>query len=427
MRVLIVIDSFNREYLSMKLLEAALESRGAKVRICARQILAMTFNRYKPEVVVIPKTHKITELEIIHKSSVVVLAQAESFSGSEDAFLYFSKNIITKFVDIVNCWGDFDRKFYTENKLFSADQIFVNGHPITESWYLHSPQTANTAKPVVGIAMSIRGLTHKANGRNPSPIALVMSVEDAGDSGYFIPPYHAEDWISYEAAWIRIVYELIKQNTDIKFVLRPHPLEDPIHYQPFLKFDNVAINTGCHISEFLSSIDVLCSAFSTSMLDAYFRQIPVVSLKNLIPNRILECIHPSQTGIPHDKYFRSPDSIAELRNQFHVSWSPIPELDLLGRNVYNYPDNQRPSQRMADTIMQSAPPLLKTKSDFSPMFESRFERLCGPYRWSPSLRLLILQLRDIVKNTSIVSMAYSSHNFLRNRRYASLISRLKNF
>jgi surface carbohydrate biosynthesis protein len=424
MRVLLVIDSFDREYLSMRLLQSALRRRGVDARLCSRVVLGMSFNRFKPQVVVIPKTHKIVGLETIYRSSVVVLAQAESFSGSRNAFLHFSTSIKKEFVDIVNCWGEFDRDIYLEKGLFSPDQVVVNGHPITESWYLSSRISTNISNPVVGIAMSIRAFTHKANGPNANPVECVINAEDVGDSGYFLPPYHAEDWIAYEASWIRVVYQLIKENRDIRFVIRPHPLENSKLYEVFTRLPNVQINSHGHISEWLSTIDVLCSAFSTSMLDAYFRKIPVVSIKKLIPNRILTCIHPAQTGIPHDAHFAAPDTFPDLRSLLHKVWRPISELDTLGRQVYNFPHERRPSEGLAETIVHCSPSLFENKKAFERVQEGFFERLCGPFGWSPDLRLVLLHLRDMVGHTNITAAAYGRHRILRNRKYSSLVKQI---
>lgn len=425
MRVLLVVDSFDREFLAMRLTAAALEKLGAEVRLCSRPILGMTYNRFRPEVVVLPKTHKIIGLEEIHRGSAIVLAQAESFVGSEDSFRYLSAHLRKEYVDLVCCWGQFDHDFYTQNDVFPADRVHVTGHPMIESWYLPTAaQKDSNASPVVGITSSLRAFTHKANGSRINPFRSIIGIEEVGGSGYFLPPYHAEDWVAFEASWVRIVYQLIKDNPDIKFSLRPHPLENPLHYKEFERFPNLTVDSHGHIAEWLTSLDVLCSSFSGSMLDGYFRRVPVVSIRNLIPARILACIHPSIPGIPHEKHFIAPGTLAGTRAELYKPWQPIPEMDALGKRVFNFPDSKRPSERLAETIVQHAPAIYKTKRDFTPLPESRFERLCGPFSWSPDLRLAMLHCRDAVKQTNITATAYGRHRFLQNRKYASLFDRL---
>lgn len=425
MRVLLVVDSFDREYVAMRLTAAALRKHGATVRMCSRPILGMTYNRFQPQVVVLPKTHKITGLEDIHRSCAVVLAQAESFVGSEDSFRYLSAHLRKECVDLVCCWGPFDHDFYIQNGLFPADRVHLTGHPMIESWYLPTAtQKISSTNPVVGITSSLRAFTHKANGNRINPFRSIIGIEEVGDSGYFLPPYHAEDWIAFEASWVRIIYQLIKENPDIKFSLRPHPLENPVHYKEFERFPNLTVDARGHIAEWLTSLDVLCSSFSGSMLDGYFRRIPVVSIRNLIPARILEGIHPSIPGIPHERHFVAPDTLAGARDELHKSWQSIPELDALGKRVFNFPDSKRPSVRLAETIVRHAPDIYRTKGAFVPLPESRFERLCGPFSWSPDARLAMLHLRDILKHTNITATAYGRHRFLQNRKYASLFDRL---
>ena len=425
MRVLLVVDSFDREFLAMRLTTAALEKRGVEVRLCSRPILGMTFNRFRPDVVVLPKTHKIVGLDAIHRSSAVVLVQAESFVGSEDSFKYLSAHLRKEYVDLVCCWGPFDHDFYTQNTVFPADRVHVTGHPMIESWYLPTAaQKTSFSSPVVGITSSLRAFTHKAHGSRINPFKSIIGIEEVGDSGYFLPPYHAEDWVAFEASWVRIVYQLIKENPDIRFRLRPHPLENPVHYKEYERFPNLMVDSRGHIAEWLTSLDALCSSFSGSMLDGYFRRIPVVSIRNLIPARILAGIHPSIPDIPHEKHFVAPDTLAGVRNELHKPWHAIPEIDALGKRVFNFPDEKRPSERLADTIVRHAPAICKAKSAFVPLPESRFERLCGPFSWSPDLRLAMLDWRDMVKHTNITATTYGRHRFLQNRKYASLFEQL---
>lgn len=425
LRVLLVVDSFDREYLAMCLTAAALDKRGVETRLCSRPILGMTYNRFRPDVVVVPKTHKLVELEEIHRGSVVVLAQAESFVGSEDSFRHLSVHLRKEYVDLVCCWGPFDYDFYTKNRVFPPSRVHVTGHPIIESWYLPTVSRDRTsAAPVVGITSSLRAFTHKALGARINPITSIIGIEEVGDSGYFLPPYHAEDWVAFEAAWIRVVYQLIKENPDIQFSLRPHPIENPRLYGAFERFPNLTVNPRGHIAEWLTSLDVLCSSFSGSMLDGYFRKIPVVSLRNLIPARILAGIHPSIPAIPHEKYFVAPDTLVGIHEELRKPWQSIPEMDALGKRVFNFPDTRRPSERMAEAIVQHAGSMMSSKASFAPIPESRYERICGPFSWSPDLRMAMLHLRDALSHTNIAATAYGRHRLLHNRKYSGLFEQI---
>jgi len=427
MRVLLVIDSFEREFLAMRLVAAALEKHNVEVRLCCRQVLGMVFNRFQPHVVLLPKTHKIIELDAIHRSSVVILCQAESFVGSLDSFKYLSAHLRKEFVDLVCCWGSFDYDFYIENKVFPAGRVFVTGHSMNESWYLPPPEKKNlSVNLVVGITSSLRAFTHKALGLNCNPFKSIIGIEEVGDSGYFLPPYHAEDWIAFEASWVRVVHQIIKENPDIQFSLRPHPLENPVHYKAFERFPNLIVDSRGNIAEWLTTLDAMCSSYSGSMLDAYFREIPVVSIRNLIPSHILEGIHPSITGIPHESHFVAPNDITSLRHELHKPWRANCDLDALGKRVFNFPDERRPSERLADTIVQNAPPIYAAKSAFESVPESRFERLCGPFGWAPDLRLAMLQWRDFMVGTNISSAAYGRHRFLQNRKSNDIFEKISN-
>lgn len=425
MNALLVIDSFDREFLSMRLLKDALVRRGVTVRLCSRPILAMVYNRFKPQVVVLPKTHKIPELEHIHRSAVVILMQAESFVGSLKAFELLAPKIRKNFVDITCCWGDFDREFYVGAGIFPAERTYATGHPITEAWYL--PRVARPAdnKLEVGITFSLRALTHKALGPNPNPIEAITGLEGVGDSGFFVPPYHAEDWVAFEASWLRIAYQLVKENPDISFSLRPHPIENSNLYKVFeKKFPNVRVAENGHISQWLSTVDAICSAYSTSMLDAYFSGVSVLSIRNLISPRIIAGIHPGVTAIPHEKHFPGPTSFAEMRKSLLKPWSVIPELDALGQRVFNFSHGKRPSERVADLIVGETPTLQQTKARFAPILERTSERVFGPFSWSPDLRMVMLHLRDTFGRTQTTSSAYCKHRLIANRRFDAVYDAL---
>jgi surface carbohydrate biosynthesis protein len=426
MRVLLVVDSFDREFLAMRLTAAELQKLGAEVRICSRPILNMAYNRFRPQVVLLPKTHKIPNISDLHKNSVVVLAQAESFVGSEDSFKYLSKNLRKEDVDIVCCWGAFDRNFYVENGIFDIENVHVTGHPIVDTWHLPLASSEKDRRgPVVGITSSLRAFTHKALGKNIHPFKSIIGIEEVGESGYFIPPFHAEDWVAFEASWVRNIYQLVKNNPQMQFSLRPHPLENGRHYDVFGQLPNVEVDGKGHIAEWLGSIDTLCSSFSGSMLDAYFCKKTVVSIRNLIPKHILAGIHPSIPGIPHEKFFPAPKTLSSVAAELSKPWHPIPDIDNLGQQVFNFPGEGRPSRRVANIICKFAPDLYKSKKPFSPLPERKIERICGPFSWSPDLRMLMLDFRDFISGTNIATSSYKKHNFRKNSVYLRVAEKIE--
>lgn len=160
------------------------------------------------------------------------------------------------------------------------------------------------------------------------------------------------------------------------------------------------------------------------MIDAYFRRIPVVSIRKIIPKRILDAIHPSIPAIPHENYFVAPETLFEVRQEFFKSWESISGMEKLGQRVFNFPDKKRPSQRLAETICQYAPDFYETKKPFIPLPETRFEVLCGPFSWSPDLRLAILHGRDFLNNTNITATAYGRHRIISNKKYDDLFQKI---
>lgn len=420
--VLIVVDSFQREYLGAYTLSQELKRNGFKTRITSRYALESAYDAFHPGVVILPKTHKVPALEKIHRHSVVVLLQAESFSGNIEAFKSFcSRNssigIRPDLVDAVFCWGDFDYRFYQEAEIYPQAEIEVTGHPMVDIWYKPKKNRKTSEKPVIGISTSITCLTHITN--SLGPVSLIDNIERNWESGLFEPPYHAEDRIAFEAAWIRIVIELIRAFKGHRIHLRPHPLEDVEQYRWLEKEGDVRIDNHQPMVDWSDEVDVLLSFISTSQLDAYLRGVKVVSIQNLFPKRILETL-PRSLKLPVDHFFEAPETIEEIKRSVTAERVTSAKADFFLKDVFHFP-TVKPSAR----VTQAVGALFEKESLFTQ--KAPFPSRSLIHSFLPStfnladLKTLYWDLSALFFGKGNPHVSYCKHRWFRNLKMQRLI------
>ncbi len=427
-KVLILIDSNNREYLAALFLQEALNAKGIQSKIINRFALGISFNKYKPTAVIVSKLHKIPELEHIIKHAQVYFLPAESFTGSNQAIIDFSKQWPKHLCDYILCWGKNDYDVYLNENIFPKEKLLITGNPIVEIWHINSKHKKSQSNKTIGITTSMRALTHI--NRPLSPVHQICNVEDNGSSGFFDPPYHAENWFFFEAAWIRIIYDICKKNefseSPKNIIIRPHPLENKKDYAYFEKFDHVKIDQFLNIDEYLNKVDILFSFISTSQLDAYLKKVNVISIANLFPKIV-------QQGIPKSMLtnlspqFENPNSLDEAFALIDQPFKNIPQLDDFAKKVFNFPDTKRPSTNIAEFIRQNLDhpngkkKFHKTKLSTIKLAFSFFHRGDDLFILFRDLRFRLLKKGDGVYNS------YCAHLFQRNKMYKKYFHQIKEY
>ncbi len=414
-KVLIAVDSFKREYLGIYLLKKELLKNGFKVRICSRYVLKYAFNHFRPEVVVVHSSYKIAELEEISRQAVLILLQAESCTGNELGILSYAAEIspLTRpeFIDFRYCWGKFDYDILKKHPVFPNAGLAVTGHPITDPWY-RKRAPRKSKELTIGIATSLRAMTH-ISGAIGNPIKFIHDIEEGGQTSlFFEAPYHAEAWVAFEAAWLRILLDLVKNLKGYKVKIRPHPIEKIEYYRFLEKKFGVEVSNHEDLSEWLESVDVMISYLSTAQLAAYVRGVNVISIKNLFPVYIHNTL-PAAITFELDQYFHAPSSIEELKNSLKENKCDREKLDHYASQMFNFPSKDRPSVLIAEHLAGFVEEKLKTKAKFKRIPEGRITNLIPDF--IPKDTLLMLY-RDWFYPKEQVSLSYCRHRFLRNRR-----------
>lgn len=419
-KILLVIDSFKREFTGVIFLKAELEKLNFQVHLASRFSLELTYNRVLPEIVILPKTHKITSLKEMYKNSYIIQLGAESFSGGRDALISCSESKAAggwqdKYVDLTLCWGDFNKRTYEEIGSFPNSVIKTTGHPITETWYQKKkPKSLKNNKKIIGISLSLRTITHKL-----APNILQTVVDTELDGFLYDKGFHAESWLLYEITWLRVVTNIIQRFSDqYEIQLRPHPLENHDHYNYFVeKFENVSIHPSEDIITWCDGIDVLLSYMSTSQVDAYVRDVKVISIRDLFPDFVIDGI-PKMMMLEMNDFFPNCENLDNLASMIESNESfSNPDLDHFLKDVFNYRDSKKPSENIAHEVeLFSKSKNYKKKSDIKKIAVPGKAKFLPRKLYPDYIYLFLKFLLSKVGMSSDPNFSYCPHSFIKNNK-----------
>ena len=420
-RILYIVDNAAREQLAAYLVKRELEKRGCEVHLASRYVISTALNVFRPHLVVLPKIHKVPELKDISEQAYVALLSAESFTGSAQSAILSYKGLEANnaLVDLRYCWGEFDRDILASERLFPNEKLIVTGHPMTDGWHLPIGKPVSGQKrPIIGIASTIKILANAFGERNL--VSLIDNIENNRDANglsiYFDPPNHAEWWIAFEAAYIRLMVNIADSFPDHEIHIRPHPTERAADYHALTKTrKNIRVSEGENIVEWLENIDILLSYISTAQIDAMVRGKNVISLKGLFPTWLIERV-PSRLRLKIDDMFPAPGSIEELRQLLDgVGAAELPEARTFIKQVFNFPSQRKPSEMVADSLVN----FLKThpqKEHKNRPLPSGALRKYFRFPFADDVLMFLLDIKSLVdRSESGVSHSYCLHRFRRNR------------
>lgn len=363
-KILIAIDNTHRELSYCKVISDRIHGNESRVIFCSMYSLDLAFQNCLPNILILPKVHKVIRLKEYHEIATIIYLPAEMYSGSKDGFITTISHELNqlKYIDYRICWGDFD--FSILNDLYDDKFRLIHfGHPAIEYWMLKKNAShMNT----VGIISTTRVLNNKNSSNLLSGIISVeYNNDNDGNSIFFKKGDHAEAWLAYELAFYRILINLIRENPDTQFIIRPHPSErNEIYLFLERKFSNVIISKrGESFSDYLNSVDTVLGHLSVGLIESFLRGKLVFSLKNLFPNWVLDKL-PDRLILFFDDKFPALDSF-NLDHLQKISKSSN-ELILLSKLYFNFPLEGSPSNDMAKLIEN-----IKVKKLSCSQFESQ--------------------------------------------------------
>lgn len=308
--------------------------------------LDLAFQNLNPQVLILPKIHKIERLEEMHSIAHIIYIPAEMYSGSDEGFLQTICHELKflKFIDYRVCWGSFDYDIL-KNFYLNKTSLSIIGHPIIEQW---EKSDINTGNFKVGIISTTRVLNNKNSSNIFESIYNVeYNADDAGKSLYYRENEHAESWLVYELAFYRILLNIIISNPNIEFIIRPHPSEK-VEFYKFIskKFRNVNLSTDLTYGEFLSSVNIVIGHISAGLIEAHLRGLKVYSIRKLFPEWVIALL-PYRLNQFFEEMLPSLSEVTLRLNGESVNNRKLQEFC---KSYYNYPLLFSPSCKIAELI-----------------------------------------------------------------------------
>lgn len=405
--VLLVVDNSKRELVGILLIQQYLQELGFSSKICSRFTLTQAFHKFRPRAVALPNAFFSTCKALAERCFVCVLP-SESGNGQRAQILGIMKGTptskcYTEYVDLVFSWGEQMTKWLVEEKVYSEDRIRTTGHPSTDHWLLPVKKKLNRK---AGLTTTFRMLNNSLGGVINAVKWIYNKEKSGGDGSFYLPPEHAEAWIYWEAAFLRLIcnivdYVVIPHN--IRIELRPHHAEMKEPYKFLVKQSKGLMQVFKEetISEWFQDIDVLLTYMSASALDAVIQGLPVISLEKILNQDALRRIPP---GFRYDyyEYLWKAESLEQLKefieDAFLGRLPDSPNPDYLKEYIYrhfHFP-KKRPS---AYLVAESIADLLENNRPrkFRPLHDSSSVKfwLYSTLNYVPYSTELVMEFRYI--------------------------------
>lgn len=427
-RVLLLADNANRDLLAVRLVEAALQRRGIRTALCTLHDAVLALRRFRPHAFVSVKGN----LPITRQASRccrVYILPGEGGQLTKETMLptYVGPDYIK--IDsadwIAKCylWADAYRGWLLETGLFTEQQLAVTGNSKLDVYRSGIQRPQRTDRDfVVGVAFSAKS------------VSSYFGHTPFAENYFDYPPYvtfgvthtigrHVEDIIWKDHAILRLMMRFIRRFLDQeegRILFRPAPLEDHRQFTFLQKRypDKIRLAMNQPLADYLSSIDVLLTCYSTTGLEALIAGVPVISIMNTMDQAHL-FRHISgraagfETFVP---FYHTPDTeerlfelIARAREgRLPVSPKSKAEVDELLKLLYNWPYPTAASERVADDLVLD----LETATDTAPAAWRQTFPL--PYRipmWLAPLAFWLKTIWFFIKKRSFKSM----YNFYRTK------------
>lgn len=320
MDVVLVVDNTFRELVGIFLIYFNLLKLGLKVRIVNRFVYWEAFNLFRPKIILLPNAGD-PNIPLMTKSAHVCILPSESGNGQLTQILstHAGTEIYKCYTEEISrffSWGKYMSEVLLKSGKYRKDQIIDSGHPSTDLWK-KDKAIENRSKKVVGFTTSFRGINNSL-GKKQNLFTWIHHAEKfGGDGSFYLPPNHSESWLFWEAAYVRLMFQLIQvvvdSDEEIIVQIRPHPFENIDMYEAFTEeFGNRVIVTKIGtINEWLENVDVLVTYFSASLVDAYINQKSIISLSKLV-DPVAKSLIPKAYIYDYYEFFNAPEAIKDF-------------------------------------------------------------------------------------------------------------------
>ncbi|MCF8057820.1 MAG: hypothetical protein K9K67_00880 [Bacteriovoracaceae bacterium] len=274
----IPLEIYRRELNGMLLLSLIAVKRGWKVVIGGKRALFPLLDSF-PEGVVLLKSVVPGEIDLQsrirgfgHKVASIDAEGLLPSNGRSGVELRYSHETIKK-ADMLFFWG-MDQFKQVEKYIPSVKSCgVITGSPIFDYWKalkrLNKKKKCPDKKTIL-IATSFPYPNHFINKE-----MSYSAVRDASGSG--ATEDHFKE-IFLDGKLQNLIYpqfkglaeSIIKNNPEVKIILRPHPSENPEPWEALAKYENVEMSKSGEISPILLESDILFHFNSTTSIEAHY-------------------------------------------------------------------------------------------------------------------------------------------------------------
>tara|TARA_B100000941_G_scaffold203821_1_gene148455 strand:- start:3037 stop:4269 length:1233 start_codon:yes stop_codon:yes gene_type:complete len=278
MKVLWIIDNKYRELWGLEDIREKLKSKKIKLILCNKFNWKSAIEYFEPNAIILPNVRNNSPLKstvnFAHKKNIKSILYKSEGLHYEKTFMQKEHPIdmlekLTKIFLWANEEGNLARSHGYEDKLETIGGLrFVFKKKIQEK---------QKKIITIGIPTTNRYSTSKFYINIPRIIYTRLLKDGISQIGL----------VRNEILFFICISKIFKRfkNKNFKFILKPHPFEDPkIYKAAFSAVDeNITIEEDPDIRNFLNKIDVMINQYSSSNIHAIKAGIPVLNITKLIP------------------------------------------------------------------------------------------------------------------------------------------------
>ena len=272
MRICWIIDNKYRDLYNLFNIKQILNKKEIILTILNKYHCLEYIDFLRPEYVVIPQFSKlgITITEYCQKKKIkVILINSEGF---------VEKRAYANFYPHVKKIKKLHKIFCTTKSEvdYVSEKGFKKKILITGSLRHYNIEKKNYPKKVKNIGI-ISTNKYIASRFNKNIIEEFLHRKKNGKEIF-------KDFISYEMEFLNFLTEIEKlfYKKNVKFLFRPHPLEDKNSYKDF----NFEIDNSSSTYEFLKKVDIVINDYSSLALECYLSNVPVLNIRKIILYRL---------------------------------------------------------------------------------------------------------------------------------------------
>ena len=331
--------------------------------------------------------------------------------------------------------GEFYKNVLLKNDLFDENQRVITGTPSSDLWFKSINSIFKNKKKgekIIGIATSFKSFIFGSSFNSVQQSINVISdfqknrIQEGNNKNQIDIQSQEKDlffsW--YEMYQFIIINKIIKDNKNLNFSIRVHPMENVKNVRYYQKnILNLKIDRNLILNEWISEQKIILSFSSTLLYDSYFAGIKSYSLRKLLPNNIIDLIDdhlkPAYSEFPfqpenyEDLY--KIINLGEINNENYFTREVENKIKETSLPAFNFPRNEKAYKIIGEEIKKNID--LKQTTFFDKIVT---------YFFSLIILLKQIKLANFLFKLNYVNFdkLYNPLNFFQNRRLRKYIRKI---